>query len=247
MRSLFLLIFLFVWINLQALQSGLKKNAPSYFSEHDLCENEIEKAEYMLNIPDNLLRAIGTVESGRSANNHQKRAWPWTICANGKSMHFDNKNDAISALKKLKSKGMKNIDVGCMQINLAAHPNAFASLEEAFDPKANVTYASRFLLKLKQYYNSWTKAVAYYHSKTEKFYKKYCFSVYNTWNNFDKESYSNKIKINKNDTYNNHLNDDKKQLESYYSIIDNTISDKLHKLGKMSLSRRTPKFILKRD
>ncbi len=35
-----------------------------------------------------------------------------------------------------------------MQVNLGYHPEAFASLEAAFDPRRNVAYATRFLLEL---------------------------------------------------------------------------------------------------
>ena len=34
-------------------------------------------------------------------------------------------------------RGVRQVDVGCMQINLQSHPHAFASLEDAFDPGSN--------------------------------------------------------------------------------------------------------------
>ena len=43
---------------------------------------------------------------------------------------------------------MRSIDIGCAQVNLMHHPDAFASLEQAFDPMANADYAARFLKQL---------------------------------------------------------------------------------------------------
>ncbi len=61
---------------------------------------------------------------------------------------------------------MRSIDVGCMQVNLMYHPNAFASLDEAFDPSANAQYAARFLNALYGASGSWVQATAAYHSET---------------------------------------------------------------------------------
>jgi hypothetical protein len=59
------------------------------------------------------------------------------------------------------------IDVGCMQVNLQFHPNAFRSLEEAFDPTANVAYAAGFLQQLGAETNGdWNLATGFYHSHT---------------------------------------------------------------------------------
>ena len=54
--------------------------------------------------------------------------------------------------------------MGCYQISLLYHPQAFDSLEQAFDPVANAEYAARFLAALKSRTGSWSAAVAAYHS-----------------------------------------------------------------------------------
>jgi hypothetical protein len=51
-----------------------------------------------------------------------------------------------------------------MQVNLMYHPEAFASLEQAFDPVANATYAAGFLQRLFAQTGSWPAATAAYHS-----------------------------------------------------------------------------------
>jgi hypothetical protein len=58
------------------------------------------------------------------------------------------------------------MDVGCMQISLLFHPTAFATLEQAFDPKANAAYGARFLADLYGQTGDWLAAAAAYHSQT---------------------------------------------------------------------------------
>jgi hypothetical protein len=114
-------------------------------------------------LPPKLLGAIGMVESGRAVSGRYV-SWPWTIDVGGAGRFFDTKDQAIQAVQALQASGVKLIDVGCMQIDLAWHPAAFASLEEAFDPRANAAYAARFLAGLFQASGSWPQAIASYHS-----------------------------------------------------------------------------------
>jgi hypothetical protein len=148
-----------------------------YFSPHDLCENGIAEAEKKYSIPRQLLMAIGTVESGRG-DAKRKRPWPWTICAAGKSYFCSTKNAAIALVKRIMARGIRNIDVDCMQVNLLHHSKAFRNLEEAFTPKNNIDYAAKYFTELKRALNSWTYAVGYYHSKSSRYYKPYCHLVY---------------------------------------------------------------------
>ena len=68
-----------------------------------------------------------------------------------------------------------------MQVNLYHHPDAFDSLEDAFDPTANVAYAARFLKDLRDANRSWSRAVAFYHSATREFSYPYRKRVYRLW------------------------------------------------------------------
>jgi hypothetical protein len=56
--------------------------------------------------------------------------------------------------------------VGCLQINLMFHPDAFTSLDEAFEPTANARYAARFLDELRAGTTDWLQAIGDYHSQT---------------------------------------------------------------------------------
>jgi len=213
-----------------------------YFGQHELCESEIVRAERKYGIPNRLLLAIATVESGRNVGKSHKRPWPWTICANGKGYYCSTKSAAIATVKRLISQGTRNIDVGCMQVNLMHHSKAFKTLEEAFTPHTNVAYASKFFINLKNLHNSWTKAVGYYHSKVEKFYKPYCSLVYAAWKHSQNFKINNSIWVQKAaNTVKSHIS----FLPSYYSMVDNSISAKLHQLGQKTISRPSPHFVTK--
>jgi hypothetical protein len=71
---------------------------------------------------------------------------------------------AIAYTRQLQAHGVQSIDVGCMQVNLMYHPDAFQSLEEAFDPGSNVRYAAKFLNQLREKARNWETASAWYHS-----------------------------------------------------------------------------------
>jgi hypothetical protein len=141
--------------------------------------NLVEREEA---IPRQLLRAISKIESGRFHPRKQVvMAWPWTVMAEGRGRYLASKEDAIAEVVALQAKGVRNIDVGCMQINLRYHPDAFRDLEEAFDPVANVRYSALFLKSLVAEHRTWSKAVAYYHSGNPDRYVAYRSKVRQAW------------------------------------------------------------------
>ena len=131
-----------------------------------LCRAAIAAAERSTGVPDRLMQAIGAVESGRRDPGGLVAAWPWTINAEGVGYFFDSKAEAMAAVTGLRARGVRSIDVGCMQVNLMYHADAFSSLDEAFDPGANARYAGRFLQSLEAKTGSWPGAAAGYHSLT---------------------------------------------------------------------------------
>lgn len=141
--------------------------APRGYSEGHLCRAAITEAERGANIPRGLLQAIGRVESGRrDPETGQFAPWPWTINAEGEGKYFPTREAAIAHVRQLQARGVRIIDVGCMQVNLHHHPNAFASLEQAFDPLINAQYAARFLTELNGGRADWRQAAGHYHSQT---------------------------------------------------------------------------------
>jgi soluble lytic murein transglycosylase-like protein len=147
-----------------------------------LCATEISKVEAAEQIPSLLLHAISKIESGRTSPEGTARiAWPWTVMAEGRGRYLPTKAAAIAEVRKLRKAGVKSIDVGCMQVNLMYHADAFDSLEDAFDPAQNVAYAAQFLKALKDELHSWIKAVGSYHSRTPAYFTVYRSKVVAAW------------------------------------------------------------------
>jgi Transglycosylase SLT domain len=131
------------------------------------CETAIGAAARASHVPADLMAAIGLVETGRQDPvSGAWHPWPWSINAEGKGLFFTSKSEAIAAVRSLQADGVRSIDVGCMQVNLMHHPDAFATLEEAFDPIRNANYAGRFLDQLFQRSGHWMVAAGWYHSGT---------------------------------------------------------------------------------
>lgn len=146
-----------------------------------LCRSAIAQAERGAGVPDRLMVAIGLVESGRRDASGQAGPWPWTINAQGQGYYFESKAEAIAAVRDLQARGVRSVDVGCMQVNLKHHPTAFDSLDDAFDPVSNARYAARFLTQLLAQTGSWPRAVAGYHSLTPEIGEGYAAKVLAVW------------------------------------------------------------------
>lgn len=147
-----------------------------------LCRAAIVSAEQSFAIPTGLLGAIGQVESGRrDPLTGAYLPWPWTVDADGDGHFYPTKEAAIAAVQGFQASGIRSIDVGCMQVNLLHHPDAFASLDQAFDPASNALYAARFLSELHAQTGSWPQAAAFYHSTTPALASTYERQVMAAW------------------------------------------------------------------
>jgi len=155
---------------------------PALAEPTQLCRAAIAVAERQAAIPAGLMQAIGRVESGR--RNPQTGAfgpWPWVLNAEGQGRFFPDAPAAIAAVRELQGRGVRVIDVGCMQVNLHYHPNAFANLEEAFDPAANARYAASFLTRLNETRRDWAISAGHYHSQTPGLAEAYRARVMAAW------------------------------------------------------------------
>lgn len=142
----------------------------------DLCKAHSLEVEKTQGIPGRLLHAISKVETG-----HKHQSWPWAVRAEGKSHYFETRKEAITKINALIKNGIKNIDVGCMQINVKHHMSSFDSVADLVDPKKNIEYAAKYLKKLRARHHSWTRAIGYYHSATRKQQVPYRKKVYRMW------------------------------------------------------------------
>lgn len=151
-------------------------------AERSDCGAAIATAERANDLPAGLLAAIARVESGRAdPANGAIRPWPWTIDAGGAAHFFATKAAAIAAAESLEAQGVTAIDVGCLQVDLAFHPTAFASLEAAFEPLVNALYAAHFLRSLFTATGDWAAAAAAYHSQTQAIAAPYRQKVLAVW------------------------------------------------------------------
>ena len=148
----------------------------------DLCAGAIARSEASGALPVGLLTAVAASESGRYDRGRRGLApWPWTVNNAGDGRYFGSKQEAIAHVELLRAAGERNIDVGCMQINLMHHPDAFASLEDAFEPARNVAYGARYLHALEEETRSWDRAVERYHTADPERGRAYRERVYQRW------------------------------------------------------------------
>ena len=170
------------WLGIVPSACGVQAGVPGGVADTAVCGNAISAVEKGSNLPQGLLEAIGLVESGRlNRRTGRVSPWPWTIDVAGAGHFFDTKAAAMEAVTEAQAAGIQSIDVGCMQINLQQHPGAFASLEQAFDPQINVSYAASFLSRLFVQTGSWPDAAAAYHSQTPSIAAPYRDRVLAAW------------------------------------------------------------------
>ncbi len=129
------------------------------------CRAAIAAAEPQSGLPPGLLGAIALVETGRhDPRSGRVEPWPWSWNAEGEGRAAPTREAAVAEVAALLARGVRSIDIGCMQVNLLHHPAAFAGLAEGFDPAANIRYAAGFLRELRARTGDWAQAIANYHS-----------------------------------------------------------------------------------
>lgn len=170
-------------IGLLAASVTNPSSASNALETRNICAQAIDSAEADARLPGELLTAISRVESGRwNAQDKALFAWPWTVTNGPDGQYFPSKDAALAHVRKLQARGIRNIDVGCMQINLRYHPDAFEDLESALDPETNARYAAKLLKSLHGAHKSWGEAIRHYHSATVKFNRPYHDKVVKQWN-----------------------------------------------------------------
>jgi hypothetical protein len=155
---------------------------PALGDDATACGAASARVQRAQRLPPRLLDAIGIVETGRiDPFRHVVAPWPWSVNANGEGHMYDSKAQAIAAVQRYLAAGIDSIDVGCMQINLHHHPDAFASLDAAFDPSDNTAYAGLFLWRLFEQKGTWPSAAGAYHSETPALAGPYAARVMAAW------------------------------------------------------------------
>ena len=125
----------------------------------NICEREMAGIARDEDVPLGVLYAVGMTETGNKGSLH-----PYALNIAGKAVFTDSPAAALSEFSRARRKGIKLIDLGCMQVNHHYHGRNFSSPAAMLDPRSNITYAARFLKQLRQSEGSWTMAVARYHA-----------------------------------------------------------------------------------
>lgn len=124
------------------------------------CASLIARTESTRNIPRGLLMAIAVTESALNG-----RPNPFAMNIAGRSYFANGYQDMANVISANWSRGVKSIDVGCMQVNLKYHGMKFARMTDLLDPNTNVQYGASFLISLATQAGSWKDAVMSYHNK----------------------------------------------------------------------------------
>ncbi len=100
--------------------------------------------------------------------------------------------ESLAEIERLYDQGVRNIDIGCMQVYLHYHGHAFKNFEEMLDPSNNVAYAALLLKKLYHDARSWSVAITRYHYWTPKFSRIYHNKVKDAWGTARRVAYEDR-------------------------------------------------------
>ena len=143
----------------QATASPPKKDAGRKPVPQGICERELARAAAKYEIPLQILYAVALTESGTDSG-----LQPLMLHIEGKDHIPATLPEALRLFHEANGRGVKLIDIGCMQVNWYWHRHEFNSLEEIFDPRLNVEQGARFLQVLRKRHGSWTMAAARYNA-----------------------------------------------------------------------------------
>ncbi|MCR8550559.1 transglycosylase SLT domain-containing protein [Salipiger sp. P9] len=158
------------WSNFYRPSAGAEAASPRRgpVDPGGVCIQEILRAQLRHKIPGNLLLGIGLQEAGMM-HEGELTVWPWVANADGDGRFFNSPGTAESWVRARQAQGVESIDVGCMQVNLRWHPDAFPVLSDGFDPARNVDYAAQLLVRLYEQTDDWIEAAGRYHSATDQY------------------------------------------------------------------------------
>ncbi|MDW3223523.1 MAG: hypothetical protein R8G34_11690 [Paracoccaceae bacterium] len=141
-------------------------------SSGNVCDQAAVIASHETSVPLSVLLAVTRTETGRSLGAGLE-PWPWSINVGGQGAWLSSRSEAERVAKEKVSDGIRNIDIGCFQLNYRWHGDAFSSISDMFDPFTNAKYAAEFLSQLFLEEGDWTDAVGAFHSRTTEISERY--------------------------------------------------------------------------
>jgi hypothetical protein len=140
--------------SISEVRADIRSGAPA-----NVCEREMLRAAREHNVPVAVLYAVALTETGQKGDLHE-----YAMNVGGRSVFNPSLPEALTVFENARARGVKLIDIGCMQVNHHYHGRMFPSVEAMFDPRQNVDYAAKFLQNLYRSEKTWTSAVARYHA-----------------------------------------------------------------------------------
>ena len=128
----------------------------------------VTDCEKKYHIPHNLLWSIAKVESHIN---------PFAIHIAGKAYFPKTSIEAEQIIEAAIRRGITNIDIGLMQVNLKYHGKNFRNIHEMLEVNKNLDYAAILLCRLYKTYGGWWAAVQHYHSSKPEHHLKYARKV----------------------------------------------------------------------
>lgn len=137
------------------------------------CVSHAIEAERELNIPSGLLVAVALVESGLDGSPH-----PFAMSVQGRAIYASSAKDASRFLRDKKGELRSNTYVGCMQLSVSTHRSKFSPVERMVEPRENVWYAGRLLVRLHGEEGNWRSALARYNGGSMRSAQEYVCKVW---------------------------------------------------------------------
>lgn len=135
-------------------------------------------------IDPDLILALSIIESRNDDSSGWTSPWPWTLNINGVGVHYNSYDDAAMALIEALEKGITNIDIGPMQVNLKEHGHRVDDPIDLLNIETNF-YTGATILKeaLISSPDNVIVGLGRYHSWTPKKSKRFGLRLYKTWKN----------------------------------------------------------------
>lgn len=116
-------------------------------------------------LPPRVLYAIALTESRRQIRDGIVRPWPWTLNIRGTPHFFPNRKAAYRALRTALADGIRNVDIGLMQVNWRWHHERLGDPWQALDPYHNLRVGAAILHQERRETDDLWQAVGRYHSR----------------------------------------------------------------------------------
>ncbi len=129
-----------------------------------LCAAAADLAAVATGVPRGVLQAVMLAESGRRGA-ASGSGWPWAVNQGGAGAYHPDRRSALAAVNAALASGVRNIDLGCFQLNWRWHGSAFDGPDAMLDPVRNAAHAARFLRALHAEFGDWQAAIGAYHSR----------------------------------------------------------------------------------